>query len=418
MSFTIRAVDTKKEAERLGDGQVRAFRLGDPKLVAAYYRLADFIVAGDTLVAEENGVLAALATSARLTMRIAGADVPCGGITLVGTAPEHRRKGAVGRLMRALLVKMRKEKARAPVSALYPFYAPFYAKFGYARVDWPESFTVPPSQFRPSDLRRHVRRLDPEKDLPAMAAGYERWRAERTGPLARGDYWWRARILGKIEDGVVYAPPSRGAAKGQIEGYLLYATSGGPNEIGSELTVKEHIASTVDGRRALFGFLSTLGDQFEHIHVVFPRGEGPAMLTGTGPVTDARCVRHQVMGSVLAGAMLRIVDLRAALAVHPGPGKSGVQGALGIELTDPVFADQTASWDLAIGARGASAVRGKKAKARLAMTIGDLSQVYLGATRARTLLAAGAIAGDDDAAGLLDAAFAGPVPFWSELNGF
>ncbi len=420
MALTIREADPKKESEALGEGQFRAFRSGDPKVIAAYYARGEHIVAGETLVAEERGVLAAQATAAKMTMTLAGADVSCPGVTLVGTAPEHRRKGAVDRLMRALLLRMRKR--REPVSALYPFYAPFYEKLGYARVDWPELFVVPPSQFRASDARRHVRRIDPAKDIPALSACYDRWRAGRTGPLLRSEYWWQARVLGKIQDGVVFAPPTRAGArgaKGAIEGYLLYEASGAPGQIAGDLIIKELVASTVEGRRALFGFLSALGEQYRRIHVVFPRGDGPAALTGVGPATDAGATaRHQVVGSVLAGAMLRIVDLRSALAIHPGPERSGARAVVGVELTDPVFKDQATSWDITVDARGAAAARGRKAKARVSASIAAFSQIYLGAVPARTLHDAGVIDGHPEAAALLDAAFAGPVPFWSELNGF
>ncbi len=419
MSLTIRTADPAKESEALAAGFIRAFRLGDPKYVAAYYAKSEHVLHGETLVAEDAGVLAAQATAAKMTMMLAGAEVSCPGITVVACAPEHRRRGAVDRLMRGLLARMRKR--REPLSALYPFSAPFYEKFGYARVDWPEMFVVPPTQLRPSDLRRHVRRLDPEKDLPALADCYDRWRAGRTGPLVRTTNWWRARVFGKIQDGVVCVRPSRGrgAAGGAIDGYLFYETRGEPNQIASDMMVKEFVAATPDGRSALYGFLHALGEQFERIHVAFPRGEGPAALTGRGhAVESADCARHQIVGQVLAGAMLRVVDLRRALALHPGPARSGARGLVGVDLSDPVFADQTASFDLTFGPSGATAVRARKAKARLAMSIGAFSQVYAGATRARAMWMDGVIGGDPDVAALLDEAFAGPAPFWSELNGF
>jgi predicted acetyltransferase len=417
VALRIREADPRKECEALAEGQRRAFGIGDPKTVAAYYAAGEHIVAGETLVAEEDGVLAAQATAARMTMSIAGAEIACPGVTLVGCMPEHRRRGAVDRLMRGLLGRMKKR--REAVSALYPFYAPFYEKFGYARVDWPELFVVPPSQFRPSDARRDVRRLDRTGDLPALMACYDRWRVGRTGPLVRSEYWWRARVFGKVQDGVVFAKKPRKGQKPTIDGYLFFEISGQPNQIAADFTVKELVAVTPEARRGLYGFLNALGEQYRRIHVVFPRGEGPAALSGLGPTTDAlACARHQVVGSVLAGAMLRIVDLKKALAAHPGPARSTARGTVGLDLTDPLFADQTASFDLTVDATGAAVKRGRKAAARIALPIGAFSQVYLGAVRAQALLEHGVHEGHPEAAAFLDSAFAGPVPFWSELNGF
>ncbi len=416
MPLRFRACDPKTEAAALAELLVRAFRStgSTAPSLTTIISSSPHILEGDVVVADEGkdgGPLAAMAAAARLHMTLAGADVSCPGVTIVACAPEHRRKGAVDRLMRMLLKRSR--AAGEALSALYPFSESYYARFGYARVDWPELFAVSPSQLPRSELRARVRRFDPASDLSGMMRCYDAWRRARTGPLVRTKAWWTARVVPKVQEGVVYV-----GKKGLIEGYALYAAVAS-SMIASELTVHELVAATTDARRGLLGFLSTLGDQYQRIHVALARGEGAlTFVHGFDAKTTPLCLRHQVTATQLGGAMLRVVDVRRALAIHPGPARARVLGVVGVDLHDPVFADQRGAFDVTFAPGGATAKRGSKAKERLALDVGAFSQVYLGAVRARDLLAAGRAEGTEGAAALLDAAFAGPTPFWSELNGF
>jgi predicted acetyltransferase len=151
---------------------------------------------------------------------------------------------------------------------------------------------------------------------------------------------------------------------------------------------------------------------------MMPRGE--SMLTHTrAPAIDVPFFyRFHRAARTIAGEMVRIVRLPDAFAAHPMPARSGVSGSVGLDLTDPVFSDQNGPFDLTVDAKGARVKKGRASKARVALGIGALSQIYTGAARARALLEAGTITGDVRVADLLDAAFACPASFAGDLNGY
>jgi predicted acetyltransferase len=263
-----------------------------------------------------------------------------------------------------------------------------------------------------SDARTHVRRLDPARDLAGVRRVYDAWRVGKTGPLVRSDFWWNDRVLPKIKDGVVFAP------RGEVRAYALYDTSGEPNRIARDMVVRELVAADSDGRRALHGWLASLGDQFRRVFLLLPREEAAASVTHAPAVDVSFFYRFHRVGRTVAGEMVRILRLADALGAHPGPARSGVAATIGLDLVDPVFSDQSGPFDVTIDRRGARAKKGRRAEGRLSLDVGALSQIYMGALRARDLLDAGAIQGDPRAAEALDLAFAGPTSFKGDLNGY
>src|SRR5262249_41352011 len=122
-----------------------AFRLGDVAALAKYLEENPHLTPEDTVVAEDAGALCGQVTTLRLRQMLAGAEIDKGGVTMVSGAPEHRRKGVIDRLMRKMLADERRR--RVPISGLYPFSETYYARFGYARVEWGELLDGPPALF-------------------------------------------------------------------------------------------------------------------------------------------------------------------------------------------------------------------------------------------------------------------------------
>jgi predicted acetyltransferase len=398
----------KGEEKALARAFIRAFRVGEEAGLVEYFRDSPHLTPADTLVAEVDSAIAGQVSALRLRMSVLGKELPIRGYAAVGVAPEFRRRRVADRLMRASLERVRTEGDF--LAGLYPFDASFYAKFGFARAEWVDVLEVPATELPASSLRRHVRRFDPERDTDGMRRVYDVWRKKMTGPLARSDYWWKVRVLGRIADGVVYVDPKRG----DVGGYLLYAFSGEPARTASRLVVRELVARDSAAYRALVGFVEALGEQYRVITFPLPRGEGGPLLTGFGPpVGSSASLYYSVACSAMAGAMLRLVDVARAFARHPGV-RRAPRGSVGLDLTDPVFPDQTGSFDVS----GARLRRGAAARDRLALDVGRLAQIYFCAASAKMLLRQGLVAGSVRAAEALDARFAGPHPFLSPLNGF
>jgi predicted acetyltransferase len=401
------------DRQALADSGWRAFRGPDPEMWQRYFATeTEYLSPRDTLIAEIDGRIAGHATELRLAFGVRGHDLPMRGVAAVAVVPESRRRGVAEALVRGLLRRM-KRRGDA-LSMLYPFRVSFYRRFGWGTVEWIEALRVLPSQLPPSRERRHVRRLDREQDGRALRRVYDAARRRLAGPLARSETWWTQRVLARAAEGVVHVDPG----SGRIEGYALYDTVAEPPNPRPHVVVRELFAVTPAAFRGLLGFFEALGDQYLSVQLMRPRGEGTPLLEEFGLVGSSESLRMmELSGLSAAGAMLRLVDVPAALALHPGPAANGARGRVGLDIDDPVFPAARA-FDVSFGAAGARARAGRDARDRLALPVSSLAQIYLGAASARTLLAHGFAAGSERAAARLDEAFAGPPPFLGALNAF
>jgi predicted acetyltransferase len=406
----------RDEADALALSGARAFRSGDQALWR--HRVFDFddnptLAPADTLVATIGDQIAGHASGFRFRMSLAGAEVPMRGIAAVAVTPEFRRRGVAEALMVALHRQMRRRGEA--LSMLYAFRGSFYRKMGYGTVEWADDLRVTPDQLPASPLRRNARALVRSRDEATVKRLYDRWRADRVGPLARHAAWWTRRVWERTNEGALYVDP----ASGQPRGYLLYDVPAEPPYPRQDLFVRELVALDGEAMRGLVGYLEGLGDQFKRMLLVFPRGEGTSLLAEYGVVGHADQVRlFETTGHVAAGALLRLVDVSAAFALHPGPARNEARGRVGLDLDDPIIPSHTRGLDVTFGARGARVVPGKSARDRLRLPVDRLAQVYLGGASARVLLAQGLATGSPRAAATLDRAFAGPPCFLSPLNGF
>ena len=406
----------RDEADALADSGFRSFRALD----AAAWRQRVFnldnnpvLAPDDTLVATIKGAVAGHASGYRLVMGLGGADVPVRGIAAVAVLPEHRRRGVAEALIAALHRQMRRRGEA--LSMLYAFRASFYRKMGYGTVEWLDDLRVTPDQLPGSPLRKNVRALARPADAPLVRGLYDAWRAGRVGPLVRHAPWWERRVWERANEGAVYIDPTSGRARG----YVLYDVPAEPPYPRQDLFVREIVALDGEAMRGLVGYVAALGDQFKRVCLAFPRGEGVALLAEIGVVGHSDPIRlFETTGHIASGAMLRLVDVAAAFALHPGPARNGARGRLGLDLVDPLVPANARGLDASFGARGARVTPGRAARDRLRMPVDRLAQVYLQGASARWLVANGFAEGSPRAAALLDTAFAGPPCFLSPLNGF
>ncbi len=398
----LRAARLPDEAAALGHADFRSFREGTPEMWMAYYRDNSYLHHRDgVLVAERNGDIGGQCALLRFDLSLQGVDVPAMGLAAVGVAPELRRQGVADRLMREALRRIR--RAGVPLALLYPFSVAFYRRFGYELCEWVDLLRVAPAQLPPSPLRKHVRRFDPVRDDEAVRALYDRCRrAGATGPFARDHYWWTTRVYKRGDEWFVYDDARASGLTGLL-GYSVPAVPGYPYQLAS---VHDFWAETPDAYAGLIGALAAFGEQFARIETYLPRGHALPLLVEHGRNDVEMETRAHIGAYTATCAMARIVDIAAAFAAHPGVRR--VRGRVGLDVTDPVFPDQSRSFDVTFGARGARVAPGSAARARLAISIQRLSQVYFAAATATQLLSQGLLVGSSAAASLLDAAFAGP----------
>ena len=406
----IRAARLPDEATALAHANHRAYREDTPQNWVAYYANPYMHHKDGVLVAERDGRLAGQCVLLRFDAALAGVDVPMIGIAAVGVAPEHRRTGVADKLMRDALRRIR--KAGVPIAMLYPYSVAFYRRFGYELCEWADLLRVAPAQLVASPLRRNVRPLDLLADDDEVRALYERCRLGTTGPFRRDEHWWTKRVWTRAQEWFGYQDPGTGRLEGVL-GYNVPAHPAHPYQIAQ---VYDFWAATPDAYAGLVGLLATLGEQFVRVETYLPRGYALPLLVEHGR-NDIEVESQAHIGAYTATcAMARLVDVAAAFAAHPGPAR--VRGRIGIDLTDPVFPDQTRGFDVSFGARGAHVVPGERSRARLSLSIQRLSQVYFAAATATQLCAQGLAHGSASAAALLDAAFAGPPLHLGPANFF
>ncbi|MBI5512802.1 MAG: GNAT family N-acetyltransferase [Deltaproteobacteria bacterium] len=364
----------------------------------------------DITVARWDGRVVGLAVALRLTLAVAGKDLPMRGVAGVSVHPAYRQRGVGDALLRAVVDAMKADGAS--LSMLYPFRLGFYRRYGWGLCETLELFSGAPRALPASDLRDHVEPLEPSS-LPRVREVYDLARQGATGPLRRSDWWWDQRVLSRVPKGLVYREPDHG----NIDGYALYDVPEEPAYPRQRFRVRELCALTNSARRGLLGALHGLKDQYARCELCLPRGalrhlvqEFPAPDSGT-PGAE-----QDLLGSLAVGAMARVLDLGKALAAHPFHARGSVTGALGLDLQDPCLGAST--WDVAFGPSDIEATPGSLARERLSLGVDVFSQVYLGGESALDALQRGDAEGSPQAAALLDRALRGPAPFLGLQNHF
>jgi predicted acetyltransferase len=304
--------------------------------------------------------------------------VGCGGVTVVGVLPTHRRRGVLTRLMRAQLEDIRERGE--PIAALWASEEAIYRRFGYGMAALGAELTVPRGYEalrvpQPEDVR--VRLVSLEDAQTLVPPVYERIRRTIPGMYGRSDTWWETRVLAD--------PPERredGAQKnvalvesaGEAVGYALYRVVT-KWELGlnvGHVRVLEGLA--LDGFelelwRFLFGVDWIASFRTQHLPLDHPLLHG---------LVYPRRARLQVYDTLF----VRVVDVAAALAART----YGTDEELVFELADEFLPENTGRWRLAGGA-----AQRTDAEPELALAANELGSLYLGGFTASELERAGLV---------------------------
>lgn len=196
MSLALRWVDDS-EIDRVAEARLRSYAGAARELAPFREDLESRALsqAGDWLLAELDGRVAGTSTSMSMTMWIRGHRVPCQGVAWVGTVKTARRQrlgtqkgsGVATQLM-GETIRMGRERGDV-VSALMPFRASFYEKFGYGLAERRCTWTVPLALMPQVDTSG-VRFFEPGDDLERHAC---RQRLAESGQcdVERSDGLWK-----------------------------------------------------------------------------------------------------------------------------------------------------------------------------------------------------------------------------------
>jgi predicted acetyltransferase len=276
---------------------------------------------------DDTGKMTAELTVHNFTMRYDGHEVGMGGVGGVGTLPEYRKGGYIRRIFEKALPDMRE---RGMVfSFLYPFSFAFYRKFGYELCRAHNRIKLPVGTFRNFPFPDGITQYFPGDDIAPYAEIYKVFAQDKNLSIVRDENAWK-HFLEKdpyVKKQYTYLHRATMPAGGETEsrkntpgkkadippadGYLVFTVG---DDDGNVLDVKELAWTTIDGLKALFGFIGGLSPQFSNFKWSAPSA---FTLSSLFPESYDIEIRHS------PGGMNRVVNVPKALELLRVPEGAG-----------------------------------------------------------------------------------------------
>ncbi|MFE9673339.1 GNAT family N-acetyltransferase [Streptomyces sp. NPDC006259] len=312
-----------------------------------------------------------------------GASVPTAGVTMVGVAATHRRRGVLTSMMRRQLDDVR--AWGEPLAVLTASEPAIYGRFGYAAATFGLHAEIDTSRVRLSvpagtdDVR--LRYADPGASLDVCEAVYARTVPLRAGMLARRPGWERLGVLDPESDRGGASPLQCVLAErgGKVTGYVRFRVRPRWTESGHNGEVQLADLSAVDevSEAALWRFLFGI-DLTTSLKV---RGR-PLDEAWRHLVSDVRRCDLRVRDALY----VRLVDVGAALEARTYQAPVDVV----LEVEDAFCPWNAGRWRLSGDAKGATCSRTTDA-ADLSLSVRELGAAYLGGVSLGSLARAGRV---------------------------
>ena len=278
---------------------------------------------------------------------------------------------------------------------------------GYGVAGESLQYMVPPGTLPDSHERLRVELLDSEEAREEGYALYATWARTQTGMLERSSHVWSSLVTQQDRAFVAYR--GRGGA---LEGYAIVAYRTDLPRDTRFLEVEEIVWLGTEARLGLYGWLHSLGDQWERVLVrSLPSQrfadyiQEPRLPHGAAPPWGL----WAPAATLMMGPMFRLLDVESAFArrtVNDG------SMTVALHVQDAVLAINDGRWFLSCDAGHASLARKGTATVTLALDISTLSRIYIGALTPTQAVAAGLMTCDrTDLLPKLDALLALPEPW-------
>ncbi|WP_306335831.1 GNAT family N-acetyltransferase [Streptomyces sp. KL118A] len=329
---------------------------------------------------------ACVGTAGAFSFRLAvpgGALVESAGVTMVGVAATHRRRGILRSMMRRQLDDVR--ALGEPIAVLTASEPVIYGRFGYGaatqqmKVDIDTTrvtLSAPPGT---DDVRlRYVRPADVHEDCEAL---YARRVTARPGMTARQPGWERLGLLDPQGERGGASPLQCVVAEraGELVGYVRYAVKPDWDYQGPKGSVQVRDIEALDpaAYAALWRFLFDIDLTSSVVARNRPTDDPLLQL-----VSDIRRCDIRVRDSL----HVRLVELGAALEART------YQAPLDVvfEVEDAFCPWNAGRWRLTGDTKGASCERTDDA-ADLALSVRELGAAYLGGVSLTSLAGAGRV---------------------------
>jgi predicted acetyltransferase len=336
-----------------------------PPSVEMLERFARFLPQERMHAAFDGELLVGGAGAFPFELSVPGGSLPCGGVTVVGVHPTHRRRGVLRAMMDAQLRDIRERGE--PIAALWASEETIYGRFGYGLASWCGELKIGREWggfARPLERRGAVRFVTPEEAGEVFPPVFEALRRQRPGVPSRSDAWWRLRRLRLPPE--EEASPRRFVAlelDGETQAYAIYRTFFAMEDgaTASRLVVMEAVGATPQATAEIWRYLLDV-DWTAAIEASLLPPDHPLFLLLASP----RRARYR-LGD---GLWVRVVDVGAALS-----GRAyGDGGPLVLDVRDELLADNDGRWLLDDGACSRT-----DAEPDVALDVSALGAAYLGA---------------------------------------
>lgn len=314
----------------------------------------------------EDGEIVGGAGAFPYELSVPGGVLPCGGVTVVGVYPTHRRRGVLRAMMGAQLHDI--HDRGEPLAALWASEETIYGRFGYGLASWAGEIRLARvwnSFAKPFERQGTVRFVTPEEAATLFPPVWEALLGERPGVFRRTKAWWELRRLRMPDE--EKANPKRFVAvelDGVVQAYAIYRQFPQFDEgvSNARLEVVEAIGSTPLATAEIWRFLLDI-DWYATLEATLLPVDHPLFTLLANP----RRARYR-MGD---GLWIRLVDVGAALSGR----EYAVDGSVVFEVRDAVCPWNAGRWRV----EGGSASR-TDAAADIALDVDALGAAYLGAT--------------------------------------
>jgi predicted acetyltransferase len=337
------------------------------------------------LAAFDGDELVATAGACTLELTVPGGRfLPAAGVTWVGVAPTHRRRG----ILRALMARQLDDIAARGelVAILLASESSIYGRFGYGMVAGASDYTLERSYARLAsvpDVAGRVRVIEHAQALEILPTIYDQWRLQQSGAINRASARWGELLHHPDVPMDGYGPrfyAVYNSSADEPRGALFYRVKlQWENGIArNEMQLHELFALDTEAYAALWNYLLGV-DLIQTIRVPRRPLDEPLRFM----LSDPRRLQTVAQRDDL---WLRLLDVETALAART----YAIAGRVVFEIGD-AFRPQAAGRYALEGGPDGARCRRTKAEPDLALDVADLGAAYLGGVSFATLARAGRV---------------------------
>jgi predicted acetyltransferase len=312
----------------------------------------------------EDGEIVGGAGAFPFEFSVPGGELRCGGVTVVGVYPTHRRRGVLRTLMDAQLRDI--HERGEPIAALWASEETIYGRFGYGLGAWCGQVTIKrewTAFAQPFERRGRTRFVEAEEARELLPQVWEALMRQRPGVFRRTPAWWELRRTRMPDE--EKANPKRFVVlelDGAVQAYAIYRQfpdfdNGVSN---ARLEVQEAVGATPQATAEIWRFLLDV-DWYATLE---------AQLLPVDHELFYLLANPRRMGFRKGDSLwVRLVDVGAALSGRAYNGSSSVV----LDVRDAVCPWNEGRWR--VSADGATRVDDP---AEIALDVSALGAAYLG----------------------------------------